>query len=129
LGRGASRVATGAGNFNTKTNTIWTWAPSQLSTYGGANDMDKNLNLFQSIIPSMTETGWSMRKNNSNYGSVGETSGTPIDGGGVYLFYSGYLSEYSNSIINTVVISNNAQATAQSTAMYNYIRSINNNAF
>jgi hypothetical protein len=129
LGRGTSRVAMGAGNFNTKTNTIWTWAPSQLSTYGGANDMDKNLNLFQSIIPSMTETGWTMRKNNSNYGSVGETSGTPVDGGGVYLFYSGNGAEYSNSIINTVVISNNAQVTAQSTATYNLIRSLNNNAF
>lgn len=129
LGRGTSKVAIGAGNYNTKTNTIWTWAPTQLSTYGGANDMDKNLNLFQSIIPSMTESGWSMRKNNSNYGSVGETSGTPVDGGGVYLFYSGNGSEYSNSIINTVVISNNAQATAQSTEVYNFIKTLNNNAF
>jgi hypothetical protein len=129
LGRGTNKVALGVGSYTTTPDTTWTWAPNELTTYGGSNDMDKNLNLFQSIIPSMTETGWSMRKNNSNFGAVGETSGTPIDGGAIYLFYSGIGSEYSNSIINTALISSNSQSIGQSTAMYDYIKSINNSAF
>jgi hypothetical protein len=129
LGRGVSRIALGVGSFSTTQNTTWIWTPNEPSTYGGNNDLDKNLNLFQSIMPSTTESDWSMKKNNANFGAVGETSATPLDGGSIYLFWSGYLGEYMNGVLNSAIISKSADTAPQQTAIYSFIKTLNNNAF
>jgi hypothetical protein len=80
------------------------------------------------IITAMTNAGIENRlQKNNSIGVSNSYSPTPSESG-MSLLSRGTIS-FSPSNLNTIIISNSANNSTLRTAMYNYIRSINNNAF
>jgi hypothetical protein len=104
------------------TNTLFVSLTS--SIFGGnVSKTIRTLGLSTSIF------GTNITKAKVNNGTFGATLTGAYVGGNGYCLFAAATTHFGNSIITSSIISITNDTSIQNTAMYNYIRSINNNAF
>jgi len=96
------------------------WNGSEIQ-FTGTND--NRLNLFNPNYNGASSTAYKNNILNAS-GNTGSNISDKIS-----LFSNGSGGSFSNAILNSVIKGNTVHTLIQNTAMYNYIRSINNNAF
>lgn len=87
------------------------------------NETINRLQLFTANYNSLTSTGL-LNNANTASGDTGTNSSTVLS-----ILSNSSSAQFANAGITTILQARQVDNTAQNTAMYNYIRSINNNAF
>jgi hypothetical protein len=104
------------------TNTLFISLTNLIFGIGGTK-------VFQTLGLSTSVFGTNNTKSKINNGSFSTPLiGTYVGGAGISLF-GAVTVHFANSSINTMIVSVSDDSATINTAMYNYIRSINNNAF
>ena len=82
-----------------------------------------------SLVNSSTGTDWQPAINGTDVSNGGLNIGSQNDYTSVNIFARSGGVTFTNSLVNSYILGKQADNSTQRTAMYNYIKSINNNAF
>jgi hypothetical protein len=118
------RLIAGTGNGH----LLYNFNTATLRAYNGS-DLDYSeeaINRVQLFTANFNSSSSTILVNNAN--SVSGDTGTNISSI-LALFSSATPNQYSNCLINTIIQATSVNNSTQNTSMYNYLKSINNNAF
>jgi hypothetical protein len=115
-------AGTGSGHllYNFNTGILRAFSGSDLDYSGEV------INIVQLFTANFNSSSSTILVNNAN--SVSGDTGTNISSI-LALFSSSNPNQYSNCLINTMIQATSVNNSTQNTSMYNYLKSINNNAF